>query len=106
LSSEKKFKIVDILLVEDNPADVDLTIEALEKSKFANNLYVISDGEKALSFLRKEGNFSDKPRPDLILLDLNLPKINGREVLAEIKNDDKLKQIPVVILTTSESKKI
>ncbi len=69
MSSEKKFKIVDILLVEDNPADVDLTIDALEKCKFANNLYVISDGEKALSFLRKEGNFSDNPRPDLILLD-------------------------------------
>ena len=100
---KKKIKIIDILLVEDNPADIDLTMEAFEECKFANNLHVVSDGERALSFLRKEGNFSDKPRPDLILLDLNLPKIDGREILAEIKNDDKLKQIPVVILTTSES---
>ena len=97
-------KIIDILLVEDNPADIDLTKEAFEECKFLNNLHIISDGENALAFLRKEKNFRDKPRPDLILLDLNLPKIDGREILAEIKNDDKLKQIPVVILTTSESK--
>lgn len=96
-------KIIDILLVEDNPADIDLTKEALEECKFVNNLHIISDGENALAFLRKEKNFRDKPRPDLILLDLNLPKIDGREILAEIKNDDNLKQIPVVILTTSES---
>ncbi len=95
---------VDILLVEDNPADIDLTKEAFEECKFLNNLHIISDGENALAFLRKEKNFRDKPRPDLILLDLNLPKIDGREILAEIKNDDNLKQIPVVILTTSESK--
>ena len=97
-------KTIDILLVEDNPADIDLTKEALEECKIANNLYIVSDGENALAFLRKESNFRDKPRPDLILLDLNLPKIDGREILEEIKNDDKLKQIPVVILTTSESK--
>ena len=97
-------KTIDILLVEDNPADIDLTKEAFEECKFANNLHIVSDGENALAFLRKESNFRDKPRPDLILLDLNLPKIDGREILAEIKNDDKLKQIPVVILTTSESK--
>ncbi len=97
-------KIIDILLVEDNPADIDLTKEAFEECKFANNLHIVSDGENALAFLRKESNFRDKPRPDLILLDLNLPKIDGREILVEIKNDDKLKQIPVVILTTSESK--
>ena len=101
---KQKIKIIDILLVEDNPADIDLTMEAFEECKFAHNLHVVSDGERALSFLRKERNFNDKPRPDLILLDLNLPKIDGREVLAEIKSDDKLKQIPVVILTTSESK--
>jgi len=97
-------KTIDILLVEDNPADIDLTKEALEECKIANNLYIVSDGENALAFLRKERNFRDKPRPDLILLDLNLPKIDGREILTEIKNDDNLKQIPVVILTTSESK--
>ncbi len=97
-------KIIDILLVEDNPADIDLTKEAFEECKFLNKLHIISDGETALAFLRNENNFRDKPRPDLILLDLNLPKIDGREILAEIKNDDKLKQIPVVILTTSESK--
>lgn len=97
-------KIIDILLVEDNLADIDLAKEAFEECKFANNLHMVSDGEKALAFLRKERNFRDKPRPDLILLDLNLPKIDGRELLAEIKNDDELKQIPVVILTTSESK--
>jgi len=97
-------KIIDILLIEDNPADIDLTKEAFEECKFTNNLHIVSDGENALAFLRKESNFRDKPRPDLILLDLNLPKIDGREILEEIKNDDKLKQIPVVILTTSESK--
>lgn len=93
---------VEILLVEDNPGDVRLTKEALKEGKVANNLHVAMDGVEALAFLRREGDYSDKPRPDLILLDLNLPKKDGREVLEEIKNDEKLKKIPVVILTTSQ----
>jgi CheY-like chemotaxis protein len=94
---------IDILLVEDSPADVDLTREALEDAKVHNNLFVVSDGVEALSFLRQEGPFADSPRPDLILLDLNLPKKDGREVLAEIKEDPALRRIPVVILTTSSA---
>ena len=95
---------VEILLVEDNPADIDLTQEALEECKIANNLHVVMDGEKAIEYLRKVGEFKDEPIPDIILLDLNLPKIDGREVLSIIKEDVLLKQIPVVILTTSDSK--
>lgn len=94
---------IDILLVEDNPGDVRLTMEAFKEAKVRNVLYVVGDGEQALSFLRQEGEFTDKPRPDLILLDLNLPKKDGREVLAEIKSDENLKRIPVVILTTSSA---
>ncbi len=92
-----------ILLVEDNPGDADLTKDALESSKFANDLYVAEDGVQAMSFLNNENGFEDSPRPDLILLDLNLPKKDGRQVLMEIKSDDRLKSIPVVILTTSSS---
>ncbi|MEP6865033.1 MAG: response regulator [Deltaproteobacteria bacterium] len=88
---------IEILLVEDNPADVRLTQEALREGKVKNNLSVARDGEEALAFLRREGS----PRPDLILLDLNLPRRDGRQVLAEIKKDDELKRIPVVVLTTS-----
>ena len=95
-------KPVEILLVEDNPGDVTLTKKALTKSKLANNLDVASDGEEALSYLRKEGKFSSAKRPDLILLDLNLPKKNGVEVLKAIKSDVNLKRIPTVILTTSK----
>lgn len=95
------FKPIEILMVEDNPGDVDLTRDALENGKMRNNLHVVSDGVAAMAFLRKEGSFADMPRPDLILLDLNLPKKDGREVLAEIKSDDDLKRIPVVILTSS-----
>ena len=98
-----KFKAVEILLIEDNPGDVRLTIEALKESKIMNNMHVVDDGIEALSFLKKEGIYKDKPRPDLIILDLNLPKKDGREVLGEIKSDDYLKQIPIVILTTSEA---
>ncbi len=105
MSIEKKIKIIEILLVEDNPADIDLTKEALEECKVANNLIVVTDGEKAVNFLKKKGEFSEVSAPDLILLDLNLPKLNGCEVLAEIKSDENLKQIPVVILTTSESER-
>lgn len=99
----KEFKIVEILLIEDSPGDIRLTQEALKESKISNNLYVVTDGVEAMAFLRKKGKFSEKPRPDLILLDLNLPKKDGREVLAEIKQDEHLKRIPVVILTVSEA---
>ena len=94
---------IEILLVEDSPADVDLTREALEDAKVHNNLHVASDGVEALAFLRREGRYADAPHPDLILLDLNLPKKDGREVLAEIKADPLLRRIPVVVLTTSEA---
>jgi CheY-like chemotaxis protein len=96
-------KPINILLVEDNPGDADLAREALENSKFNNNLQVVDDGEKAMAFLHREGPYRDAPRPDLILLDLNLPKKDGRQVLAEIKADPELKRIPVVILTTSRA---
>ncbi len=98
-----KAKLIDILLVEDNPGDVDLTREALEESKIKNNLSVVIDGQQALDFLYKKGEFSDSPKPDLILLDLNLPNINGREVLANIKGHKDLRRIPVVILTSSKA---
>jgi two-component system, chemotaxis family, response regulator Rcp1 len=94
---------IEILLVEDSPGDVTLTIEALRDAKVANNLHVARDGEEALRFLRQEGEFADRPRPDLILLDLNMPRKDGREVLADLKADDELKRIPVVVLTTSQS---
>jgi chemotaxis family two-component system response regulator Rcp1 len=93
----------DVLLVEDNPADVRLTIEALRESDVRNRLHVVPDGEQALAFLRREGRFRDAVRPDLILLDLNLPRKDGRAVLHEIKDDDRFKHIPVVVLTTSEA---
>ena len=93
---------IEILLVEDNPGDVDLAREALENSKIRNTLSVVGDGEEALAFLHRRGKYAAAPRPDLILLDLNLPRKSGREVLAEIKSDDHLKRIPVVILTVSK----
>src|ERR1051325_5790319 len=94
---------IEILLVEDNPGDVRLTREALKDARVSNNLSVTMDGVEALAFLRKEGRYAASPRPDLILLDLNLPKKNGREVLEEIKKEDALRHIPVVILTTSQA---
>jgi len=94
---------VEILLVEDNPGDVRLTQEALKEGKVYNNLHWVKDGVEALEFLRHEGKHSDAPRPDIILLDLNLPKKDGREVLSVIKGDERFKQIPVVILTTSKA---
>jgi chemotaxis family two-component system response regulator Rcp1 len=94
---------VEILLVEDNPGDVRLTRESLKDSKLLNHISVVSDGEEAMAFLRREGEYVEAPRPDLILLDLNLPKKDGREVLAEIKTDEQLRRIPVVILTTSSA---
>ncbi len=92
---------IEILLVEDNAGDVRLTKEALNTVKFSNKIHVVWNGEEAMAFLRREGEFSNAPRPDLILLDLNLPRKDGRDVLAEIKTDEDLKRIPVVILTTS-----
>ncbi len=94
---------VDILLVEDSPSDVRLTREALKEAKVYNRLHVVQDGVAALAFLRKEGEYTKSPTPDLILLDLNLPLKDGREVLAEIKKDKNLLHIPVVILTTSRA---
>lgn len=94
---------IEILLVEDNPGDVRLTKEAIKEGKVINNLYVVGDGIEALEFLHRKGNFEKVPRPDLVLLDLNLPRKNGREVLAEIKADENLRSIPVIILSTSEA---
>ena len=94
---------IEILLVEDNPADVRLTVEALKEEKIYNNLHVVTDGVEAIAFLRREGKYAKAVRPDLIFLDLNLPRKDGREVLKEIKSDDNLKAIPVVVLTISKS---
>ena len=96
-------RLADFLLVEDNPGDVRLTQEALKSHKVQNNLHVVTDGEEAMLFLRRQGKYKDAPRPDVILLDLNLPKKDGREVLAEIKSDPLLKTIPVVVITSSEA---
>ena len=103
MSDRKPAPPVEILLVEDNPADVRLTREALKEGKVYNNLHWAKDGVEALEFLRRQGKHAAAPRPDIILLDLNLPKKDGREVLQDIKKDDKLKRIPVVILTTSKA---
>jgi len=97
--------IYEILLVEDNPGDIRLTQEAMKESKFNNNLSIATDGVEAMKFLHKKGEFENAPMPDLVLLDLNLPKMDGREVLEQMKNDDELKKIPVVILTTSNAEK-
>ncbi len=97
------YRAIEILLVEDNPGDVRLTKEALRENKIRNNLHVAKDGVEAMEFLRKMNGHADAPRPDLVLLDLNLPKKDGREVLTEIKTDEKLRAIPVVILTTSDA---
>ena len=94
---------IQILLVEDSPGDVRLTQEVLRDAKIANQLHVVPDGEEAMVFLRREGVHSDKRRPDLVLLDLNLPRKDGREVLAEINGDPELKTVPVIVLTTSEA---
>jgi two-component system, chemotaxis family, response regulator Rcp1 len=94
---------VEILLVEDNPGDERLTREALKEGKVYSNLHWVKDGVEAMDFLRRQGRYKDAPRPDIILLDLNLPKKDGREVLQDIKNDEALKRIPVVVLTTSKA---
>lgn len=99
----QRVRPIEILLVEDDPGDTLITREALEHSKVANVLHCVTNGEDALSFLRRQQDHRDVPRPDLVLLDLNLPRRDGREVLREIKNDDELRRIPVVVLTTSQS---
>jgi chemotaxis family two-component system response regulator Rcp1 len=96
-------KLIEILLVEDNPGDVRLTLEAFREGKVRNKINVVNDGIEALAYLRKEGKYADVSRPDVILLDLNLPRKDGREVLEEIKKDPNLSRIPVVILTTSQA---
>ena len=96
-------ELLEILLVEDSPSDAMMTREALESSKVMNRLHIVDDGAQAMAFLRREGNFGTAPRPGLILLDLNLPRKNGLEVLQEVKDDPDLKTIPVVILTTSKA---
>lgn len=94
---------VEFLLAEDNPGDVRLTQEGLRESKISNNLYVVQDGVEAMEFVRREGKYADAPTPDIVLLDLNLPKMDGHQVLAQIKSDPALKSIPVVIMTSSEA---
>ncbi|MCI0491266.1 MAG: response regulator [Blastocatellia bacterium] len=96
-------RVLEVLMVEDSPTDVLMTREALEQAKMIINLYVVEDGVEAMSFLHKKEEYKDAPRPDIILLDLNLPRKDGREVLSEVKADDLLKIIPVVVLTTSKA---
>ena len=103
IAQKTETRPVDILLVEDNPGDVRLTKEALKDAKVLNEIHVARDGVEAMQFVHREGSFANAPMPDLILLDLNLPRKDGREVLAEIKKDPKLQHIPVVVLTTSKA---
>ena len=102
-SMENDTRSIEILLVEDNPGDARLTIEAMREAKMRNRVHVVEDGVEAMAFLRRQGRYGEAPRPDLILLDLNLPRKDGREVLAEVKADSDLKRIPVVVLTTSRA---
>ena len=102
-TAAQKDRPIEILLVEDSPSDTELTVEALKDGKVSSRLSTVEDGEQALRFLRRQGSFTEAPRPDLILLDLNLPRKDGREVLAEVKADPDLRTIPVVVLTTSQS---
>jgi CheY-like chemotaxis protein len=101
--SSEHARPIEILLVEDNPGDIRLTQETLKESKFLNRMNVVVDGVEAMAYLRREGSYAEAVRPDLILLDLNLPKKDGRQVLEEIKADEKLRRIPVVVLTTSSA---
>ena len=103
MPKEKFGKPIEILLVEDNAADVRLTREAFDDAKVLNNLNVVGDGVEAMAYMRREGKYADATRPDLVLLDLNMPRKDGREVLAEVKGDPDLRRIPVVILTVSQS---
>lgn len=102
-SMENNTRSIEILLVEDNPGDARLTLEAMRDAKVSNRIHVVEDGVEAMEYLRRQGRYSEALRPDLILLDLNLPKKDGREVLAEVKADPDLKRIPVVVLTTSRA---
>ncbi|MET9629855.1 response regulator [Lentzea sp. NPDC006480] len=101
--SDPSLNVIDVLLVEDDPGDALMTQEAFEHHKIRNTLHVVKDGVEALEFLRREGQYENAPRPGLILLDLNLPRKDGREVLSEVKGDPELRHIPVVVLTTSEA---
>jgi two-component system, chemotaxis family, response regulator Rcp1 len=103
MNQESNLRPIEILMVEDSPSDALISREALAYAKVLNHLHVVEDGVRAIAFLRREGPYVQAPRPDLILLDLNLPKKDGREVLAEVKADDQLKTIPVVVLTTSRA---
>ncbi len=103
MPDESDFEIVDVLLVEDDEGDVLMTREAFEHYKIRNKLHVVTDGEQAIQFVRRQGDFAEAPRPGLIMLDLNLPRRDGLEVLAELKADPDLRRIPVVILTTSQA---
>ena len=103
MSNPENLDVIDVLLVEDDPGDVLLIREAFEDNKVRNRLHVVADGVEALTFLRREGEHADAPQPHLVLLDLNLPRKDGREVLAEVKGDDALQHIPVVVLTTSKA---
>ncbi len=94
---------IDILIVEDNPGDARLIMEVLNENKIFNSVYIVKDGVEAMDFLHTKGKYQESPKPDLIILDLNLPRKDGREVLAEIKSDDELKRIPVVIMTISQA---
>ena len=100
---ENSSRAIEILLVEDNPGDARLTLEAMRLAKLRNRMHVVEDGIEAMEYLRRQGRFGDVPRPDLVLLDLNLPRKDGREVLAEMKSDPELRRIPVVVLTTSQA---
>ena len=103
MTQQSRRRAIEILLVEDNPGDARLTREAFADASVSNNLSVVGDGEQAMAFLRRQGNYSGAPRPDLILLDLNLPRKSGREVLEDVKSDPDLLSIPIVVMTTSEA---
>jgi len=105
MSNPARGEPIEILLVEDSPDDADLTIDALRDGRVRNRVTVVDDGVEAMAYLRREDKYADAPRPDLILLDLNLPRKNGREVLAEIKQDSSLRRIPVVVMTSSDDEK-
>ena len=103
MTQQSRRRAIEILLVEDNPGDARLTREAFADASVSNNLSVVGDGEQAMAFLRRQGGYADAPRPDLILLDLNLPRKSGREVLEDVKTDPALLSIPIVVMTTSEA---
>jgi two-component system response regulator len=103
MTTFNNYRPIEILLVEDNPGDVRLTQEAARETKIHNNMHVVTNGLDAMAFLRHEGRFGSVPRPDLILLDLNMPVMDGREVLRQVKNDEKIRRIPVVIITSSQA---